>query len=237
MVFCFSVTFFVNIFMRWSTHTWYAIKKCLNLLVIKHEKSEWEMGPLSLLPPCSVTQWANTETWDGLRYPLRVNFAVHYKSQRALLQQTPLWQNDSKCPHWYCLGNFRIVYHLGTNQTRTVGSFPSSTSIKIKSYKWGSKTSTTSTKTTSPYSSNRLTFQVITNLGHKKWYFFRIFQTNIEIRTCHGHMVEPGSEQISKIFSLIAEPKSSNGLRSWMEMIAKRFPQLSMLVDHPVTFA
>ena len=44
MVFCLSVTFFVNIFMRWSTHTWYAIKKCLNLLVIKHEKSEW--GPL-----------------------------------------------------------------------------------------------------------------------------------------------------------------------------------------------
>ena len=135
MVFCLSVTFFVNIFMRWSTHTWYAIKKCLNLLVIKHEKSEWEMGPLSLLPPCSVTQWANTETWDGLRYPLRVNFAVHYKSQRALLQQTPLWQNDSKCPHWCChLGlHLRLVYYFGTDtKTRTVGSFPSTTPLKIQ---------------------------------------------------------------------------------------------------------
>ena len=135
MVFCFSVTFFVNIFMRWSTHTWYAIKKCLNLLVIKHEKSEWEMGPLSLLPPCSVTQWANTETWDGLRYPLRVNFAVHYKSQRALLQQTPLWQNDSKCPHWCChFGlHLRLVDYFGTDtKTRTVGSFPSTTTLKIQ---------------------------------------------------------------------------------------------------------
>merc|ERR1712062_573421 len=44
-------------------------------------------------------------------------------------------------------------------------------------------------------------------------FYFQIFGIFSGILTYLKHMVEPGLEQISKIFSLIEEPKSSNGLR------------------------
>ena len=45
-------------------------------------------------------------------------------------------------------------------------------------------------------------------------FYFQIFGIFSGILTYLKHMVEPGLEQISKIFSLIEEPKSSNGLGS-----------------------